>query len=247
MKFFLGTHKPHWLWNPAFRGVPLFVSIRRLRDAAEWKRAETELAIDSSGFTELSMFGRWQTDARTYAAEVRRARGEIGRIVWAAQQDWMCEPQMLKKTGKTVMEHQRLTVANYLELRSIAPECPWVPVVQGYSLNDYQRHADEWQRAGVELDKLPTVGVGSVCRRQNSNEGAAIVTAMQALGLKVHAFGFKVEGVRRCATKLTSSDSLAWSRGARFVPPLAGCPHKTCSNCARYALKWRQAVLRAAQ
>ena len=47
----------------------------------------------------------------------------------------MCEPFMLAKTGLTVAEHQARTVANYLELRSLAPELPFVPVLQGWSLD----------------------------------------------------------------------------------------------------------------
>ena len=69
-------------------------------------------------------------------AAVRRYRDEIGGLEWAAPMDWMCEPFMLAKTGLTVAEHQARTVANYLELRSLAPELPFVPVLQGWSLDN---------------------------------------------------------------------------------------------------------------
>ncbi len=34
-----------------------------------------------------------------------RYRDEIGCLLWAAPQDWMCEPWITAKTGLTVAEH----------------------------------------------------------------------------------------------------------------------------------------------
>ena len=128
MIFFLGIHEPAWM---ARTDVPLFVSRRRLVRRKTMPRARGRWALDSGGFTELSMHGRWTVPSAQYAAEVRRFRDEIGGLEWAAPQDWMCEPFITRKTGRTVAEHQRLTVANLLELRSIAPDLPWVHVGQG--------------------------------------------------------------------------------------------------------------------
>ena len=101
---FLGTHKPQWLANPRFAAVPLFVSRRTLAGRTTLPRAVGTWALDSGGFTELQMYGRWEMSARTYAAEVRRFRDEIGGMAWAAPQDWMCEPWILEKTGLTVAD-----------------------------------------------------------------------------------------------------------------------------------------------
>src|SRR5205807_2659774 len=108
-------------------------------------------ALDSGGFTELRLHGGWLTTAAAYVAAVRRYRDEIGRLEWAAPMDWMCEPFMLAKTGLTVAEHQERTVANYLELRSLAPDLPFVPVLQGWSRDDYRRCATPYEKAGVDL------------------------------------------------------------------------------------------------
>lgn len=165
MDFYLGTHLPGWL---AATAVPLFVSRRRLVSYRTLPRASGPWALDSGGFSELSLFGQWRTTARIYAAEVRRFAQEVGGLVWAAAQDWMCEPFVLAKTGLTVTAHQARTVANYLELRSLAPDLPWTPVLQGWHADDYRRHADDYDRAGVDLRTLPVVGIGSVCRRQHT-------------------------------------------------------------------------------
>lgn len=99
-------------------------------------------------------------------AETLPLHDEIGRLEWAAPQDWMCEPFMPAKTGLTVAEHQVRTVENYLELRSLAPERPFVPVPQGWKLDDYVRCVDlYYELTGIDLAAQPLVGIGSVCRR----------------------------------------------------------------------------------
>src|SRR4051812_37693952 len=107
MQFYLGTHQPHWLQRTE---TPLFVSRRRLVERKKPTRALGPWALDSGGFTELSLHGQWQTEARQYAAEVRRWHDEVGNLQWAAVQDWMCEPLIRAMTGKSVREHQELTL-----------------------------------------------------------------------------------------------------------------------------------------
>jgi integrase len=52
-------------------------------------RARCRWALDSGGFTELSLFGRWQTTPAAYAAAVARYTDQIGKLAWASPQDWM--------------------------------------------------------------------------------------------------------------------------------------------------------------
>jgi len=247
-RFYLGTHRPHWLRT---LDVPLFISRRQLAKYQVLPRARAPWALDSGGFTELNKAGRWTLSAVDYVAEVRRFRDEVGRLQWAAAQDWMCEPFVLAKTGKTVVEHQRLTIENALELLALAPEIPWCPVIQGWDLDDYQRHADAYEAAGIRLASLPIVGVGSVCRRQHSAQAEAIFRALSRRGIALHGFGLKSKGLARSARYLASGDSLAWSYSARRNPEPGGCPHgphrgetpKNCANCAEYALAWRLRLL----
>src|SRR4051812_21311927 len=104
---YLGTCQVHWLRLCQF---PLMVSRRALARLRQWPRARAPWMLDSGGFTELSLCGRWQISARDYAALARRAAEDIGRLACAAPQDWMCEPDMLARTGLTIREHQRRTV-----------------------------------------------------------------------------------------------------------------------------------------
>lgn len=249
MIFYLGTHKAHWLADERFRDVPLFVSRRTLAGRKTLPRAVGPWALDSGGFTELQMHGRWVSTPEEYARDVRRFRDAIGGMVWAAPMDWMCEAAIIEGapgfagTGLSVGEHQVLTVRNLLDLRRLAPDLPWAPVLQGWTLADYRRCIDLYVCAGIDLDREPVVGVGTMCRRQDTREAARILESLAGDNLALHGFGFKVQGLRRAGHRLRSADSLAWSLDARFSPPMPGHRHATCANCADYALAWRARML----
>lgn len=250
--FYLGTHRPAWLADPRFRAVPLFVSRASLASMRRLPRALTRWAADSGGFTQLHLHGRWTITPAAYIAELRRFRDEIGRLAWAAPMDWMCEPEILARTGKTIDEHQRRTVDNLLALRALAPELPIIPVLQGWSVVDYWRCQELYDKAGVDLAAEPLVGVGTVCRRQDTAVAGLILRTLAHDGLRLHGFGFKTQGLLACADVLASADSLAWSYAARREPPWPGhdrpgpgrrAGHKHCNNCPEFALAWREALL----
>lgn len=247
--FFLGSHQPGWLVRAR---VPLFVCDRRLRVYKTLPRAAAPWALDSGGFTELQDYGRWTVSPREYVARVRRYRDEIGHLRWAAPQDWMCEPIVISGgrlgpmrfagTHLSVEDHQHRTVANLAQLREMASDLPFIPVLQGYTLPEYEHCADLYEAAGIDLTREPLVGLGSVCRRQGTREVHAIITALHARGIRrLHGFGVKSLGLDLYADLITSADSLAWSKDARMArrPLMPDCTHKNCANCLPYALFWR--------
>jgi hypothetical protein len=242
--FYLGAHQPHWLWTAGF---PLFVSHRQLvRRRGPLRPALCRWGVDSGGFTELSLHGRWITPAAQYAEAVDRYAREAGQLDFAAPQDWMCEPAILARTGLTVREHQDRTVASYLELRALAPHLPFIPVVQGWHLADYLACVDLYRAAGVDLTRGRLTGLGSVCRRQSTGQIAVIVTTLASLGLRLHGFGIKTCGLHLYGHLLASADSMAWSYAARRAPALLGCTgHRNCANCLTYATGWRSRILAA--
>ncbi|MCX4574542.1 hypothetical protein OHB41_15345 [Streptomyces sp. NBC_01571] len=252
MRFYLTTHKRHWL---RLTDVPLFLKSEHFDRARKWDVAQGPYAIDSGGFSELKGRGIWTRSPRQYVTDLRRIWEHVGPYDWAAPQDWMCERaiihggwfggQYFVGTHLSVAEHQRRTVNNFLELRSLAPDLRIAPVIQGDTVSAYERCAELYEKAGVDLRAEPVVGLGSVCRLQSTREGAAIVTAMAAHGFKLHGFGFKILGLERVGHLLASADSAAWSSHARRRPPLAGHTHKNCANCIDYALLWRERVIRA--
>lgn len=251
MKFYLGVHRPHWLWDESVRGVPLFVSHHQLKTRKSvFPRAVTRWALDSGGFTELDRNHRFETTPEEYVAAVRRYSEELGSLDFASPQDWMCEPWMIAKTGLTVEEHQERTVENFLRLRELAPELPFIPVVQGWEMEDYVRCVGLYMEYGVDLRTFPTVGIGSVCRRQSTDDIGRIFERLRRGGIRPHGFGVKAAGLRKYGQHLSSADSMAWSYRARRKAQddiKAGiertCPKTNCANCLHFALEWREKLL----
>ncbi|GIH95332.1 hypothetical protein ACFFMN_23505 [Planobispora siamensis] len=256
MEFYLGTHQPNWAKLPEFAGVPLFISHRRLlgrdKPPRTLPRAVGRVAIDSGGFSYLKDYGDFPDSPAAYATACRRYVEEIGNIIWIAPQDRMCEEAVINGgtfagqhfvgTHLSVPIHQRQTVDNYLELRTLDADLPFIPVLQGQTRDDYMRCADLYQRAGVCLEECEVVGIGSVCRRQNTMEIGEIFRAFPTL--RTHGFGVKIEGIGLYGSAMASSDSMAWSSWGRRRP---GCTpsHKTEANCRTWALAWYRRVLEA--
>jgi hypothetical protein len=107
-----------------------------------------------------------------------------------------------------------------------------------------------WQlylAAGIDLREYELVGLGSVCRRDSVTEIGEIITAVRENiddQLPLHGFGLKNQVLKRFGDQLETADSMAWSVNARYNPPMEGCEgHKSCSNCLRWALAWREKLL----
>jgi hypothetical protein len=213
--------------------------------------------LDSGAYTELKDHGRWTVEPIRYVQEVDRFDREIGRLEWAAPQDWMCEPwvihggwhngQLYKGTGLSVAEHQRLTVANFVELTRWWPEFsdeenPIMPSVQGDTMPSYLHCIRLYEEAGIDLSQYPVVGLGSVCRRQGTEEITALAE-MLTPRLALHGFGVKKRGLLAAADRFTSADSLSWSYDARRSAPLPGHKHGNCASCLDYARQWRTRLL----
>lgn len=239
-EFYLGTHQPHWL-----RQYPISfcVSRRRLQGRKTYPVALAPWFLDSGAFTEITMHGKWETTPKQYATEVREYAEHIGMPCLVGPQDWMCEPFVLEKTGRSIQQHQQLTTENYLTLMSLnVPNV--IPVLQGWTIDDYLRHIDNYSFHGIDLSKLPRVGIGSVCRRQGTKEIVQVLKTLAGLGLLLHGFGVKLTGLLQTAGALVSADSMAWSFAARRTNPLPGCiGHKNCANCPHYAMMWREKLL----
>ena len=236
-QFYLGSHHPNWLWR---HDQSFFVSDTRLRRQNSWGEARRPWALDPGGFSELNKFGEWRTSHLAYAHRVQRYQAEIGKLRWVAPQDWMCEEGVLKKTGLSVKAHQFRTVMSVVVLRQILGKMV-IPVLQGWQAEDYLRHADMYAKFGFDLASEAVVGVGSVCRRQTLTPIHALIRELHARGVKVHAFGFKADGLRVLKAFLSSSDSMAWFDGARWRGNNPLCPglKKSCSNCLHAALEWK--------
>jgi hypothetical protein len=245
--FWLGTHRARHLEESP---VPLMVTVASLLQYAhgrpeEFPKGRVQCVFDSGGYSQLSLYGEWTITPDDFGGAVYRFMDNGIMPTWVAPQDWMCEPEILAKTGLTERIHQELTTESVLYLRENFPHANWITVVQGGSPEAHLAHVEMYREAGIDLTKEHIVGLGSVCRQQSTKKIVATVSTLHAAGLRLHGFGVKRTGLAQIGHMLASADSLAWSYTARREQiRLDGCTHQgLCNNCLTWALQWREDTL----
>lgn len=216
--FFIGSSPSQaaTIINPAEPAAGVMVSANQL-----WKRKSDFLVndwvMDSGAFTEVARHGGYRYPVEHYYSLICRW-WHVGKLLIAVAQDWMCEPDVLNRTGLTVSEHQRLTIERYDQLLACGSPAPIMPVLQGYQSSDYLSHLQQYD---ARLLLGAWVGVGSVCRRNgNPDEVANLLRGIKLLrpDLRLHGFGLKVLALENPEIRslLYSCDSMAWSYPLRF-------------------------------
>lgn len=172
--------------------------------------------LDSGAFSQISKHGRFIMTPEEYARAINRWKA-CGNLKCAVAQDWMCESFILIKTGKSVEEHQQLTLESYNTLMFLA-SVPILPVLQGFTPRDYVQHV---RRYGNLLKPGQLVGVGSVCKRNGNPkqiEDVLLAIKSERADLRLHGFGLKIQSLKSATIRalLASADSLAWSSAKRY-------------------------------
>ncbi len=73
----------------------------------------------------------------------------------------------------------------------------------------------------MDPTREPVVGVGSVCRRQDTVDAERLVQGLYRLNVLPHGFGFKKDGLANAGKYMESADSMAWSSQS-IAQPFAG-------------------------
>lgn len=216
MMFFTGMNHP----SDAGKVQAAFVSVNTIRTRKKPFPAR-RCVLDCAGFTTIKLHGGYPESVECYAAQIRKVRGWLGRRLLAAvSQDYMCEPEMLARTGMSVEEHQALTIARYDDLMACdVAGVRIIPVLQGYTPAEYVSHLAAY---GARLGWRAWVGVGSICKRnKNPHAIAAVLLAIKRArpDLRLHAFGVKITALSMQIVRdlIFSADSMAWSFAARMA------------------------------
>lgn len=81
-------------------------------------------------------------------------------------------------------------VGSLLQLRELAPDLPFIPVLQGWSVpGDYDACHERYTRAGIDLTREPVVD-SAVCRRQATSAIALLARHFAGLGCGCTGSGF---------------------------------------------------------
>lgn len=183
--------------------------------------------LDSGAFSQVFKSGDHALTPKEYAIEIDRW-SRCGILARAVSQDYMCEDFILKKLGRTVKQHQDMTIRNFRdlisEMKKIKSGTQIMPVLQGYEPEEY---ADHLKSYGELIPDYSWVGLGSVCKRNKNPESISnVIDSVLDVNptLKLHGFGVKQTSLayERIRGRLFSSDSMAWSFAARYG---GRCPH----------------------
>jgi len=206
VNFYIGIHHPSTAWAFLRSMVSVTTLLGRKRDfrVNEW-------ILDSGAFSQISRYGKFIISPTQYLEQIERW-SSCGKLMAACTQDWMCESVILEKTGKSIEEHQELTVRSYAELASKSA-IYILPVLQGFVPVDYVRHVRTY---GNLLESGQWVGVGSICKRNGNPdaiEDVLLAIKRERSDLRLHGFGIKLSAMERPTVRamLASCDSMAWS------------------------------------
>lgn len=209
--------------------------------------------MDSGSFSELKMNGKYTFTPQEYFNTIEHWQPDI-----FVNMDYMCEPNQLEKTGMTVDQHQLLSLENQIQLKELL-EDSWMNghvelmgVIQGWTPLDYEDH--------IQLLKdhdmiMPYMGIGSVCRRGDTNQILKVIKTVskQLPNTKLHGFGVKTDILSNPLPHmvLDSVDSQAWcmagnyGENAEYMKKCLHhewkrCPKNTedCRNCGRFMNTW---------
>jgi hypothetical protein len=211
---------------------------------------ELDLALDSAGFTAMKL---WKEKGSTTGignvfpwsfSQYIELACSVGANWWS-QPDLCCEPEIA--SSQEEIDYRINATATLLEgaLRvvyhwqnELAKTCspsvvsnmirPPVPIIQGWSVSDYQRSLDllmqVWSRWQPWLATPALIGIGSVCRRNLKHPTHGLHAILAGLegklpaGSRLHLFGVKGS----CLSELkmldwvASADSMAYDFGARL-------------------------------
>jgi len=173
------------------------------------------VCLDSGGFTAARKWGRYPWTVAQYAEWARRVAGDYP-LDFAAVMDYACERGVRREVYQTNAERIAATVENALRCLE-EPGVPWLPVVQGWTLDEYADCVDRYRARGVALDYA---GLGTMCGRKDADAARVLVSLGEvAPDSRWHVFGM---GLRVLADDgafglVRSWDSYAWNwpTGAR--------------------------------
>lgn len=175
------------------------------------------LSLDSGGFTAAARWGRYPWEPEAYVEWVRQMTRDVP-AAFVACMDYACERGVDRSSLATNRERIEATWINENLLRTIAPDLPWLGVLQGNTLDERRWDIERRQRFGL---LFPFMGLGSICRRP-AREAADVIRFYRehVPGTRFHAFGLDCRALDcgdDAATAIASWDSYAytWPRGKK--------------------------------
>ena len=168
------------------------------------------LFIDSGGYSMFSKYSDFPYTVEEYIGFVNQLRDKWP-VTEVATMDYPCEPHVNREKYETNIARIDATIQNALECIDFDNSIPWVPVIQGYKLDEYKYCWQQYQDYGVSANLW---AVGSVCIRKVTGGIRHIMTRIKRITKQnLHAFGLALPAIRHPDVffSIFSSDSAAWN------------------------------------
>jgi len=189
------------------------------KTGTKWQFSRTRLPatvenviLDSGGFAFFSRWGDYPFSLEDYLDLVYHVRDEHP-LFRVATLDYPCEPEINRRQLMTNDERIEKTISNAVECVQADKTLPWLPVIQGYTLNEYLDCIERYREVGLKSDYW---AIGSICSRKGSPlQIRQIITGIkrQLPTEKLHAFGLGIPYLEdpQVFQSIYSSDSAAWN------------------------------------
>lgn len=164
--------------------------------------------LDSGGFTLLNLYGKYPFSIIAFMNLVAFLNPH-----YYASMDYPCEPDISRQLDlMSNAERIKATVANAIAMTEWESHVrgKLVPVIQGYTLDEYRQCIDLYHKLGTIREYM---AVGSMCRRISNAELHNLIPgitdhARQASVKRLHFFGLKLsESLRDLSEFIWSRDS----------------------------------------
>lgn len=180
-----------------------------------------EASADCGGFVATRKWGGYRYTVEQYVEWLSNWKQAP---IWAATMDYCCESPITGGDNTVVRERQQRTteMAHHFwqEYRSVS--WAWVPTIQGWEVEDYQKHARELRILITEMqshygtDSAFRVGIGTLCARASVATIHDVVRAVSAIipGVPLHLWGVKLgllQSPIALPQQVVSIDSGAWN------------------------------------
>lgn len=218
MRFFFTVHRADMIRRRLIPGCSIMAVASGQWDGDRFRTARPprghvgSLCLDSGGFTAAKRWGDYPWTAKQYAAWARKTSAN-DRLDFVAVMDLACERGVNRDVFATNQQRILASVVNAGRCREADPSLPWLPVVQGATVEDYLGCAELYRRDGWGLDYA---GLGTMCGRKAS-DAARVLCELSAMlpDTRWHVFGMSL-GVLRfddARPLIRSWDSYAWNWG----------------------------------
>lgn len=187
----------------------------------EWQLSRTRLhalvekvIVDSGGYSFFSRWGDYPFSLEKYLDLVYYIKDKYP-LFSVATLDYPCEPNINRDNLVSNQIRIEKTVSNAIKCFQADKNLPWLPVIQGYALDEYLSCIDLYKEVGITSNYW---AIGSICSRKGKPlELRKIITSIkeQHPNAKLHAFGLGIPFLRdpQIFQAIYSSDSSAWNWG----------------------------------